>query len=131
MAVVATNNPVSSYRTDEGTSVTLEIAGPTKPTKVKTKSVHFTFGSFTDPATSENESREGPRQAYAAVEYLNAENRLLTRLHFLNKISVDVAALMPGHDVMLNQHMEDSETHGFYVSYGDDVFFVHSWSDYP
>ena len=77
IAVVAINNSIQSYRLDEGTSVTLRIAGPTKPARVKTKGVHFTFvSSGTDPAASAKESGEGHRQAYTTVEYLSAEQRL-------------------------------------------------------
>ena len=129
MAVRATKNQIKSYRMDEGTSVTLEIASPTEPIRVETKSVDFTFCSLTDPATSVKECREGPRQAYTAVEYLNAEQRLQVPHHLLSKTNVEVAALMPGHNVVLNQYMEDSQTHGSYVSHCEDVFFVHFWID--
>ena len=128
VAMVATKNPTQSYRLDEGTSVTLQIADSTKPARVKTKSVHFTFSSSTDPATSTKESSEGPRQAYTTVKYLSAEQQLQPHHRSSSMTSVDLAALIPGVDVVLDQHMEDGVTHGFYVSYRDHVFFVRCWN---
>jgi hypothetical protein len=65
---------------------------------------------------------------YATVGYLNAEQRLQP-LHnqSLSIACVDVAALVPGVDVVLDQHTEDPVTHGFYISYADSVFLVRCW----
>jgi hypothetical protein len=130
-AAVTTKNPALPHRLDEGTSVTLQITDPTTMVRVKTKKVHFTFCSSTDPATSaeKESSSEGPQQAYATVEYLSAEQRLQPPHNQSSSItSVDVAALVPGVDVVLDQHTEDPTTHGFYISYADTVFFVRCWS---
>jgi hypothetical protein len=130
-AAVTTKNPALPYRLDEGASVTLQITDPTTMVRVKTKKVHFTFCGGIDPATSaeKESSSEGPQQAYATVEYLNAEQRLQPPHDQSSSItSVDVAAFVPGVDVVLDQHAEDPTTHGFYISYADTVFFVRCWN---
>jgi OTT_1508-like deaminase len=125
MEVVATKNSIHSYQLDEGTSVTFQITDPTKSARVESKSVHFTFASSPDAATLAKESSKGPRQAYTTVECLSAEQRLH---RFSSITSVDVAALVPGVDVVLDQNREDHTTHGFYISYGDNMFFVRCWN---
>jgi hypothetical protein len=130
-AAVATKNPALPYRLDEGASVTLQITDPTIMVRVETEKVHFTFCSSTDPATpaEKESSSDGPQQAYATVKYLSAEQRLQPLHNQSSSItSVDVAALMPGVDVVLDQHTEDTTTHGFYISYADTVFFVRCWN---
>ena len=131
-AVATTKNLALSYRLDEGSSVTLEITDPTTMVRVKTKDVHFTFCSSTDPAMSakKGSSSEGPLQMYATVEHLNVEQRLQQLHNQSSSITrVEVAALVPGVDVVLDQHTEDPATHGFYISYADSVFFVRCWND--
>jgi hypothetical protein len=130
-ALVTTKNPALPYRLDEGTSVTLQITDPTAMVRVKTKKIHFTFCSSTNPATSagKESSSEGPQQTYATVEYLNAEQRLQPPHHRSSDVAcVDVAAFVPGVDVVLDQHTEDPTTHGFYISYADTMFFVRCWN---
>jgi OTT_1508-like deaminase len=130
-AVVTTKNPALSYQLDEGTSVTLQIADPTTMVRVETKDVHFTFCCGTDPAMSaeKESSSEGPRQMYATVEHFNAEQRLQPLHSQSSSITrVEVAALVPGVDVVLDQHTEDPATHGFYISHADSVFFVRCWN---
>lgn len=128
---VTTKNPALPYRLDEGTSVTLQITDPTSMVRVETKKVHFTFCSSTGPAMSakKESSSEGPRQMYATVEHFNAEQRQQP-LHIQSSsiACVDVAALMPGVDVVLDQNTEDPATHGFYISYADNMFFVRCWN---
>jgi OTT_1508-like deaminase len=125
MEIVATKNSIHSHQLEEGSSVTFQITDPTKSTRVKSKRVHFTFASSPDAATSAEESSKGPRRAYTTVEYLSAEQRLH---RFSSITSVDIAALVPGVDVVLDQHGEDHMTHGFEISYKDKVFFIRCWN---
>jgi hypothetical protein len=128
MAAATTTNPALPYRLDEGTSVTLQITDPATVVRVNTKNVHFTFCSSIDPTMSAKteSSGESPRQTYATVEYFNAEQRFQNQPS--NLTCVDIAALVPGVDVVLDQHTEDPATHGFYISYADSMFYVRCWN---
>ena len=124
ITTLATHDPIQSYRLDRGASVTLQIASPTKPARVKTESVHFTF--FSPP--SGPDSAASIKESYTTVEYLGADLRLQPPHQSSSIANVDIATLAPGVDVVLDQGIEDSVTRGFHVSYGDHVFFVRCWN---
>ena len=127
MAVVAIKNTLQLYRLDKGASVTLQIGDHTNPAQVKTKSVHFAFSSIADAAAPAKESSEGPRQAYAQVEYLSAEQRLRPHQQSSSMTSVEIATLVPGVDVVLDQYREDRGTQRFYLFHEGNEFFVRCW----